>query len=91
MRDNQCEGYEVGDHKLIFKNTYDDEENGKPKKYTINAKSARAPDVFFYVHIDVDLDAVPRDNKNLLSSTRDTKRKIAKLKNRRKNVKSKTS
>ena len=56
---NQSKGYDVGDHKLIFKNTYDDEENGKPKKFTINARSAKAPDVFFYVHIDVDLDAVP--------------------------------
>ena len=52
---NQSEGYEIGDVKLIFKNTYDDEESGKPKKFTINAKSTRAPDVFYYVHIDVDL------------------------------------
>ena len=43
---NQSEGYEVGDVKLIFKNTHDDEENGKTKKYTINAKSTMAPDVF---------------------------------------------
>ena len=55
---NQCEGYEIGDVKLIFKNTHDDEENGKPKKFTINAKSSRAPDVFYFVHIDVDLDTI---------------------------------
>ena len=55
---NQSEGYEIGDVKLIFKNTHDDEENGKPKKFTINAKSARAPDVFYFVHIDVDLDQI---------------------------------
>ena len=48
------QGYEVGDYKLIFKNTYDDEDNGKPKKYTINASHRQAPDVFYYVHIDVD-------------------------------------
>ena len=55
---NQSEGYEIGDVKLIFKNTYDDEENGQPKKFTINAKSEMAPDVFYFVHIDVDLDQI---------------------------------
>ena len=55
---NQSEGYEIGDVKLIFKNTHDDEKNGKPKKYTINAKSARAPDIFYFVHIDVDLNQI---------------------------------
>ena len=44
--------------KLIFKNTYDDEENGQPKKYSINAKSALAPEIFYFVHIEVDLDQV---------------------------------
>ena len=52
------QGYEAGDYKLIFKNTYDDEDNGKPKKFTINANHQQAPDVFYYVHIDVDLDRV---------------------------------
>ena len=56
---NQGEGYKVGDYKLIFKNTYDDEDNGKPKKYTINANHRQAPDMFYYVHIDVDLDLIP--------------------------------
>ena len=55
---NQSEGYEIGDVKLIFKNTHDDEENGKPKKYTINAKSVMAPDVFYVVHFNVDLDQI---------------------------------
>ena len=54
----QSEGYEVGDYKLIFKNTYDDEDNGKPKKYTINANHQKAPDVFYYVHIDVNLNSI---------------------------------
>ena len=53
---NQSRGYEIGDRKLIFKNTYDSNEYGKRKKFTINAKDANAPDVFYYVHIDVDLD-----------------------------------
>ena len=52
---NQSPGYEVGDHKLIFKNTYDSAEYGKEKKFTINAKNEKSPDAFYYVHIDVDL------------------------------------
>ena len=56
--DNQSRGYEIGDHKLIFKNTYDSKEYGKQKKFTINANDPNAPDVFYYVHIDVDLDKI---------------------------------
>ena len=52
---NQSRDYEIGDYKLIFKNTYDSEEYGKEKKFTINAKDEKAPDSFYYVHIDVDL------------------------------------
>ena len=55
---NQSLGYEVGDHKLVFKNTYDSEEYGKEKKFTINAKDEKSPDSFYHVHIDVDLDQV---------------------------------
>ena len=55
---NQSDGYQIGDVKLIFKNTYDDEENGKPKKYTINATSTIAPDIFYFMHINVDLDQI---------------------------------
>ena len=53
---NQSRGYEVGDHKLVFKNTYDSEEYGKEKKFTINAKDDKSPDAFYYVQIDVDLE-----------------------------------
>ena len=52
---NPSSGYEIGDHKLIFKNTYDSEEYGKEKKFTINAKNEKSPDAFYYVHIEVDL------------------------------------
>ena len=55
---NQSPGYEIGDHKLVFKNTYDNEDNGQPKKYTMNANDENAPDTFYYVHIDVDLDRI---------------------------------
>ena len=52
---NQSQGYKIGDHKLIFKNTYDSEEYGKEKKFTINASDTNAPDAFYYVHVEVDL------------------------------------
>ena len=55
---NQSPGYEIGDHKLVFKNTYDSNKYGKEKKFTINAKDGKAPDYFYYVHIDVDLDQI---------------------------------
>ena len=58
---NQSPGYEVGDHKLVFKNTYDSKEYGKEKKFTINAKDEKAPDLFYYVHIEdfnVDLNLI---------------------------------
>ena len=58
VTDNLSPGYEVGDFKLIFKNTFDDEENGQPRKVTLNAKDANAPDFFYYVHIGVDLNAI---------------------------------
>ena len=57
-RNNQSTGYDIGDLKLIFKNTYDNANNGQPKKYTINAKSAMAPEIFYFLHIDVDLDQI---------------------------------
>ena len=52
---NQSHGYAVGDFKLVFKDTYDDEENGHPKQVTMNAKDTKAPDLFYYVHLEVDL------------------------------------
>ena len=54
--ENKSPGYEIGDHKLVFKNTYDSEEYGKEKKFTIKAKDEKSPDSFYYVHIEVDLD-----------------------------------
>ena len=46
---------------LIFKNTYDDEESGKYKKVTIEAGHPDAPDVFYCVHVNVDLTAMVSD------------------------------
>ena len=55
---NQSLGYAVGDFKMVFKNTFDDEENRQPRQVTMNAKSTDAPDFFYFVHIQVNLDAV---------------------------------
>ena len=55
---NGSHGYELGDFKLVFKNTFADEENGQPKQVTMNAKDTDAPDFFYYVHVEVDLNAV---------------------------------
>ena len=57
---NQSPGYEVGDFKLVFKNTYDDEETGRQKQVTLNAKDPSAPDMFYYVHLEVDLEKVKK-------------------------------
>ena len=50
--------------KLIFKNTFDDEESGKFRKITMNASSPQAPDVFYYLHVDVDLTSMVFDFRN---------------------------
>ena len=56
--DNLWPDYENGDHKLIFKNTQDSKEHGKEKKLEMNANDLNAPDSFYYVHIEVDLDRI---------------------------------
>ena len=65
-RNRQRRGFPVNDYELIFKNTYDDyvdEKNSgdplKQKQVIMNAKDPSVTDLFYYVHIDVDLDAVP--------------------------------
>ena len=58
ITDSLTPGYVVGDFKLLFKNTFDDEEIGQPRQVTMNAKDANAPDFFYYIHIEVDLNAV---------------------------------
>ena len=46
---------------FIFKNTYDDEKKGKQKKLEIQRTDPKAPEEFYFVHIDI------RDIKNLPS------------------------
>ena len=45
---------------LIFKNTYDDEPSGQPKKFEIERTHPNAPKEFYFVHIEVpDMDSLP--------------------------------
>ena len=77
---NQSPGYEIGDHKLIFKNTHDSEGYGKEKKFTINAKDKKSPDTFYYVHIDVSVGLLPDEIKLGNLKTIDTpERKIERV------------
>ena len=65
---NQRRGYEVGDRRLIFKNTYYSKEYGKEKKFTINAKDEKSPDVFYYIQIDVDLEQLQDVHQSKIAS-----------------------
>ena len=45
---------------LIFKNTYDDPQNGRPKQFAIRRTDPNAPDELYFVHIEVeDMDNLP--------------------------------
>ena len=49
---------------LIFKNAYDESENGQPKKFEIQRTDPTAPEELYFVHIEI------RDMKNLPSQKR---------------------
>ena len=38
---------------LIFKNTYDDPENGQTKQFEVPRTDPNAPEEFYFVHIEV--------------------------------------
>ena len=45
---------------LIFKNTYDDPENGQPKQFKVERTDPSAPDKLYFVHIQIkDMDKLP--------------------------------
>ena len=45
---------------LIFKNKYDDTENGQPKKFEIRRTDSNAPGELYFVHIEVkDINGLP--------------------------------
>ena len=45
---------------LIFKNTYNNPNDGQPKKFTINRTHPNAPEELYFVHIEIqDMDNLP--------------------------------
>ena len=45
---------------LVFKNTYDDPENGQPIPFTIARTDPNAPEELYFVHIEIkDMDSLP--------------------------------
>ena len=52
--------YDKENDMLIFKNTYDDPENGQPKKFKIARTDPNAPEELYFVHIEIkDMDNLP--------------------------------
>ena len=52
--------YDKDNDMLIFKNTYDDPENGQPKQFEIARTDPNAPEELFFVHIEIkDMDNLP--------------------------------
>ena len=52
--------YDPDQDLLIFKNTYDDEQSGQPKRFKIKRTDPNAPKELFFVHIEVrDMDNLP--------------------------------
>ena len=45
---------------LVFKNTYDDESGGQPKRFKIKRTDHNAPEEMYFVHIEIkDMDNLP--------------------------------
>ena len=52
--------YDPDQDSFIFKNTYDDESGGQPKKFKIERTHPNAPEELYFVHIDIrDMDNLP--------------------------------
>ena len=48
------DAFDKDNDKLIFKNTYDDPENGQPKKFEISRTDFNAPEELYFVHIQIE-------------------------------------
>ena len=52
--------YNLKQDLLIFKNTYDNENGGQPKKFTISRTHPNAPKELYFVHIEItDMESLP--------------------------------
>ena len=51
---------------FIFKNTYDDPNNGLPKKFEIGRNDPNAPEELYFVHIEVeDMSSLPSQQQRI--------------------------
>ena len=52
--------YDKDNDMLIFKNTYDDPENGQSKQIKVRRTDPNAPEELYFVHIEIkDVDNLP--------------------------------
>ena len=66
---------------LIFKNTFDDVENDRPKHFVIGRDSPGAPKEFFFVHIEVqDIEnLLPNDDAKYHNFKKKRRKKLPKI------------
>ena len=68
--------YDQAQDLLIFKNTYDDESSGQPKKFKIKRTDPNAPEELYFVHIDIrDLDNLPSQEQRKANKEAEMKKK----------------
>ena len=61
--------YEPNRDLLIFKNTYDDENGGQPKKFKIQRTDPNAPKELYFVHIEIqDIDNLPSEEQRKVNN-----------------------
>ena len=61
---------------LIFKNTYDDESSGQPKKFKIERNHPNAPEELYFVHIEIrDVENLPSQEQREADKKEEMKKK----------------
>ena len=71
---------------LIFKNTYNDQENGHPKQFEIRRTDRKAPEELYFVHIDVkDMESLPTQKEREAKKKAEIEEKKREIENRRTN------
>ena len=54
------DNFDKGNDMLVFKNTFDDPQNGQPKQFKIGRTDRNAPEELYFVHIEInDMDGLP--------------------------------
>ena len=75
--------YDPNQDLLVFKNTFDDEDGGQPKRFILPRTDPNAPEELFFVHIKV------RDMENLPSQEQRQADKITEEQEKRKQLQKK--